>query len=169
MVIEYFYRLCSIKSYYKIMAIIPCALQQILVAYLFYTQQLYLLHIKKLRLREVTLLKGTSESRRVSVSNSGNLSPQPVMQPCLSTASGKDTQHHLQYLVSGGLGEKTGNSYSTLGRCYRRGCSKVRGGFHQFIQQILLESNGLHAVGVKVMGVSPKNLNSLSVPMTQRF
>ena len=37
--IQYFYRSYSIKSYYKIMAIIPCAIQYILVAYLFYTQQ----------------------------------------------------------------------------------------------------------------------------------
>ena len=36
---QHFYRLCSIKSYYKIMAIIPCAIQNILIAYLFYTQQ----------------------------------------------------------------------------------------------------------------------------------
>ena len=31
--IYYFCRLYSIKSYYKIMAIIPCAMQYILVAY----------------------------------------------------------------------------------------------------------------------------------------
>ena len=36
-VIQYFYRLYSIQSYYKIMAIIPCAV--FFVAYLFYTQQ----------------------------------------------------------------------------------------------------------------------------------
>ena len=30
--IQYFYRLYSIKSYYKITAIIPCAVQYILVA-----------------------------------------------------------------------------------------------------------------------------------------
>ena len=36
-VIQYFYRLSSIKSYYKIIAIIPYAVQYILVAYLFYT------------------------------------------------------------------------------------------------------------------------------------
>ena len=34
---QYFCRLYSIISYYKIMAIIPCAIQYILVAYLFYT------------------------------------------------------------------------------------------------------------------------------------
>ena len=34
-----FYRLCSIKSYYKIMAVFPCAVQHILLASLLYTQQ----------------------------------------------------------------------------------------------------------------------------------
>ena len=37
--IQHFYRLYSIKAYYKMMALIPCAIQYILVAYLFYTQQ----------------------------------------------------------------------------------------------------------------------------------
>ena len=36
-VIQCFYRLYSIKSYYRIIAINPCAIQYILVAYLFYT------------------------------------------------------------------------------------------------------------------------------------
>ena len=35
-VIKYFCSLSSIKSYYKIMAIIPCAVQYIFVAYIFY-------------------------------------------------------------------------------------------------------------------------------------
>ena len=35
-VIQYFCRLYSIIGYYKIMGIIPCAIQYILVAYLFY-------------------------------------------------------------------------------------------------------------------------------------
>ena len=35
-VIQYFYRLYSIKSFYRIMTTIPCAIQCILVAYLFY-------------------------------------------------------------------------------------------------------------------------------------
>ena len=35
MTIQYFYRLYNI-SYYKIMAIIPCTIQNIFVAYLFY-------------------------------------------------------------------------------------------------------------------------------------
>ena len=42
-VIQYSYRLYSIKSYYKIMAIIPYAEIYIHVAYLFYTSSLYLL------------------------------------------------------------------------------------------------------------------------------
>ena len=37
--IQHFYRLYSIKAYYKTMALIPCAIQYILVAYLFYAQQ----------------------------------------------------------------------------------------------------------------------------------
>ena len=37
MVIQYFHRLYDIKSYYKIMAIISCAVQYILVSYIFYT------------------------------------------------------------------------------------------------------------------------------------
>ena len=41
--IQYLYRLYSIKNYYKIMAIIPCAVQRILFAYLFYTSSWYLL------------------------------------------------------------------------------------------------------------------------------
>ena len=36
LVMQYIYRLYSIKSYYKIMVIIPCALRYLLVAYLFY-------------------------------------------------------------------------------------------------------------------------------------
>ena len=35
MVIQYFYRVYSIKSYYKLMALIPCVIQYILVACLF--------------------------------------------------------------------------------------------------------------------------------------
>ena len=35
----FFYRLCPISSYYKIMAIFSCAVQYILVLYLFNTQQ----------------------------------------------------------------------------------------------------------------------------------
>ena len=35
--IQYFYKLYFIESYYKIMAIIPCAIQYIFVADLFYT------------------------------------------------------------------------------------------------------------------------------------
>ena len=35
--IQYFYSSYSIESYNKIMAIIPCAVQYIPVAYLFYT------------------------------------------------------------------------------------------------------------------------------------
>ena len=36
-VIQYFYRFYPIKHYYKIMTIIPCVVQYILVTYLFYT------------------------------------------------------------------------------------------------------------------------------------
>ena len=36
-VIQYFYRLYAIKNYYKIMAIIPRAVNGISAAYLFYT------------------------------------------------------------------------------------------------------------------------------------
>ena len=35
-VIQYFYRLYAIESYYKIVAIFPCVVQYILIAYLFY-------------------------------------------------------------------------------------------------------------------------------------
>ena len=34
--ILYFYRSCSINSYYKIMVVISCAVQDIRVAYVFY-------------------------------------------------------------------------------------------------------------------------------------
>ena len=36
-VIQDFYRFYYIKSYYKIMAIIHCAIQYVLIAYIFYT------------------------------------------------------------------------------------------------------------------------------------
>ena len=36
-VIQYFFRLYSLTSYYKIMAIVPCVIQCIFISYLFYT------------------------------------------------------------------------------------------------------------------------------------
>ena len=45
-VILYFCRLYPIINYYKIMSIIPCAIQYILVAYLFYTQQFFVFFLK---------------------------------------------------------------------------------------------------------------------------
>ena len=38
-VIQHFYRLCAIKSYYKIMAVFLCAVQYVLVAVVFHTLQ----------------------------------------------------------------------------------------------------------------------------------
>ena len=34
--IQYLYRLCAVESYYKITAVVPCVVQYILIAYLFY-------------------------------------------------------------------------------------------------------------------------------------
>lgn len=87
--IQHFYRLYSIKAYYKTMALIPCAIQYILVAYLFYTQQFVSLNPISLicpPLSSVCYIKGiliyparkaTQECVRSSVFNQWRLPGRP--------------------------------------------------------------------------------------------
>ena len=163
-VIQHLYGLCFIKSYYQIMAIyfLCFAIDPCCLCFL-YTIVVSMTFKKNWGFKRLRFL-------RVSVSNSGNLSPEPMWQPYLSTASCKDTWHLLLHLVSRKFpGEMTRNSYSIGSRYYHRSCSKACEFFHPFVQQMFLKRDGLRAAGVVVMGVSRKNLNSWSVPMTWRF